>query len=140
MQHKLERLWIMSLLKESLRSDCDYPVYRKRNVISILMTHYSSLLTDSSMKVYCWLWQCSLYCFVQLQILLLIKQASLLNVVATDLVWNKGLLAWLHFVADSTTSVISISYYGIPYSTEFSVYTHFMLSIIRVFILYSKLI
>ena len=42
----------MSLLKEGLRSDCDYPVYRKRNVIPILMTHYSSLLTDSSMKVY----------------------------------------------------------------------------------------
>ena len=40
-----------------------------------------------------------------MQILLLIKQASLLNVVATDLVWNKGLLAWLHFVADSTRYV-----------------------------------
>jgi len=41
----------MSLLKEGLQSDCDYPVYRKRNVIPILMTHYNSLLTDSSMKV-----------------------------------------------------------------------------------------
>ena len=41
----------MSLLKEGLRSDYDYPVYRKRNAIPILMTHYSSLLTDSLMKV-----------------------------------------------------------------------------------------
>ena len=40
-------------------------------------------------------------CNVQLQILLLIKEASLLDVIATDLVWNKGLLSWLHFVADS---------------------------------------
>ena len=44
---------------------------------------------------------CLLLHFFQLQILLLIKQASILNVVATDLVWNKGLLSWLHFVADS---------------------------------------
>ena len=41
----------MSLLKEGLRSECDYGVYRKRNVIPILMTHYNSLLTDASMKV-----------------------------------------------------------------------------------------
>ena len=60
-QHKLERLWIISLLKEGLRSDCDYPVYRKRNVIPILMTHYNSLLTDSSMKVYCF--DCTAICY-----------------------------------------------------------------------------
>ena len=41
----------MSLLKEGLRSDQDYPVYRKRNVIPILMAHYNSVLPDSSMKV-----------------------------------------------------------------------------------------
>lgn len=44
----------MSLLKEGLRSECDYAVYRKRNVIPILMTHYHSLLTDASMKVRCY--------------------------------------------------------------------------------------
>ena len=42
----------MSLLKEGLRSACDYLVYRKRNVIPILMAHYSSMLTDPSMKVH----------------------------------------------------------------------------------------
>ena len=49
----------MSLLKKGLRSDCDYPVYRKRNVIPILMTHYTSLLTDSSMKVHMLLYDCT---------------------------------------------------------------------------------
>ena len=105
MQHKLERLWIMSLLKEGLRSAYDYPVYRKRNVIPILMAHYSSMLTDLSMKVHfyedCVQLVMLFGCNVQLQIMLLIKEASLLDVIATDLVWNKGLLSWLHFVADS---------------------------------------
>ncbi|XP_065899031.1 nucleolar pre-ribosomal-associated protein 1-like isoform X3 [Dysidea avara] len=93
-QHKLERQWIMSLLKEGLRSDQDYPVYRRRNVIPILMTHYSSVLTDSSMK---------------LQILLLIKQASHLVAVTTDLIWNRGLLAWLQSIVDSTSDSNKIS-------------------------------
>ncbi|OWF47467.1 nucleolar pre-ribosomal-associated protein 1-like [Mizuhopecten yessoensis] len=89
-EFKVERSWILNLCKDGLRETLDYKLFESRYVFKLLLSFHDSGISDNS---------------TQLQVLNILKSASVQRTMTFYLVKQHGILSWLTGVIASNIGV-----------------------------------
>ncbi|XP_054711824.1 uncharacterized protein LOC129221379 [Uloborus diversus] len=84
-EHRIQRMWLLNLLAEGLRSSLDFHVCEKRHIVSTVLSHYNSSLSTQQEKI----------------ALLGFLQSAVLIGSSARILCQSNLISWLHGIIET---------------------------------------